>query len=80
MLAVHAKKTDSVDLKTPLLGYIKSTYTGNEVEEASDDLATIQQLRTEVSLASASATQPGMRDSLAKWVCILRISISQGLH
>lgn len=66
LLACHCKKTDSVDLKAPLHSYIKNTYSDREAQEADDDLVTIQQLRTEISLASTNATQPGMRDNLAK--------------
>jgi programmed cell death 6-interacting protein len=66
MLATHCKRTEAVDLKGPLLAYIKSTYSDREAEDANDDLVALQQLRAEVSLASASATAPGMRDNLAK--------------
>jgi programmed cell death 6-interacting protein len=67
-LATHCKKTEGVDLKGPLLAYIKATYNSKDAEDAADDLATIQTLRSEVATASANASQPGLRESLAKWV------------
>lgn len=66
MLATHAKRTESVDLKTPLVQYVRNTYSDREAEEVSEDLAAVQQLRGEIALASANATTPGMRDSLNK--------------
>ncbi len=68
MLATHCKRTDTVDVKGPLLAYIKSTYSDREAEEATDDLNTVQALRAEVALASANATTPGMRETLTRQV------------
>lgn len=68
LLAVHCKKTDNVDLKTPVHKYISNTYSETEAREAEDDLETIQQLRSTIANASTNGMQPGMRDSLAKWV------------
>jgi programmed cell death 6-interacting protein len=66
LIACHCKRTESLDLKTPLSKYILSTYTETEAREAEDDLEAIQQLRASITLASSNAMQPGMRDSLAK--------------
>ena len=66
MLAVHCKKTESVDLKTPLLAYIKSVYSERDATEAADDLDSVQKLRTEVAAVSSGA--PAMREALSKWV------------
>ena len=70
LLAVHCKKTESVDLKTPIHKYICGTYSEAEAREAEDDLENIQQLRSTIAQASTNAMQPGMRDSLTK--CVLR--------
>eukprot|EP00200_Dunaliella_tertiolecta_P017215 CAMPEP_0202411634 /NCGR_PEP_ID=MMETSP1128-20130828/22377_1 /ASSEMBLY_ACC=CAM_ASM_000463 /TAXON_ID=3047 /ORGANISM="Dunaliella tertiolecta, Strain CCMP1320" /LENGTH=780 /DNA_ID=CAMNT_0049017371 /DNA_START=116 /DNA_END=2454 /DNA_ORIENTATION=- len=67
LLAIHCKKTESVDLKTPIHKYIALTYSETEAREAEDDLETIQQLRSTIANASTNGMQPGMRDSLAKY-------------
>lgn len=64
MLAIHCKKTDPVDLKSPLISYIRSTYSDREADDAADDLELIQGLRSDV--AQAQATQPGVRETLNK--------------
>lgn len=65
MLAAHCKKTDQVDLKAPVIAYIKNTYTNAEANDASDDLTAIQALRNEIVTAQSSA-QGAKRDTLAK--------------
>jgi programmed cell death 6-interacting protein len=65
MLAIHAKRTDNVDLKGPILTYIRETYSDREADEAVDDLAVVQQLRNEIATAQAGS-QAAFRDSLTK--------------
>ncbi len=65
MLAIHCKKTETVDIKTPLLTYIRATYSDREADDAADDLEKVQTLRAEVAQAQ-SGTQPGVRDTLSK--------------
>ncbi|KAG2435427.1 hypothetical protein HYH02_011927 [Chlamydomonas schloesseri] len=66
MLAIHCKKTETVDIKTPLLTYIRATYSDREADDAADDLEKVQTLRAEVAQAQ-SGTQPGVRDTLNKY-------------
>ncbi|GLC38437.1 hypothetical protein PLESTB_001578000 [Pleodorina starrii] len=66
MLAIHCKKTESVDIKSPLLAYIRATYSNREADEAADDLERVQSLRSEVILAQ-SGTQPGVRETVTKY-------------
>jgi programmed cell death 6-interacting protein len=64
LLAVHCKKTDSVDLKGPLLSYIRNSFSDQQANEAADDLSTLQALRNEV--AGLTGTLPHLREQLAK--------------
>ena len=64
LLAVHCKKTDQVDLKGPINKYISSTYGPQQATDAADDLATAQQLRSDV--AGLTGALPMLRDTLAK--------------
>lgn len=64
LLAVHCKKSDPVDLKTPIWTYIASTYGEKPANDASDDLATVQTLRNEVVGLTGSLSS--LRDSMAK--------------
>lgn len=48
MLAIHGKKADGVDLKSPLISYVRNTYSDREADDAADDLNMVQQLRAEV--------------------------------
>ena len=65
LLAVHCKKTDSLDLKTPIWNYIANTYSDQQANDASDDLAVVQQLRGEVVGLTGSLQQ--LRETLAKY-------------
>lgn len=65
MLAIHCKRTETVDVKGPLLAYIRATYSDKEADEAADDLGTIQHLRGEVALVQNGA-QPSSRENLCK--------------
>lgn len=62
MLAVHCKRTDQLDIKGPILAYIRATYTESEAEEAADDLVAIQGLRNE--LVTAQGGSQGMRKDI----------------
>ncbi|GBF91561.1 hypothetical protein Rsub_04301 [Raphidocelis subcapitata] len=67
MLAVHCKKTEQVDLKGPILSYIRSTYSGAEADGAADDLAAVQGLRNEMVTAQGSATGTPRKEQLVKY-------------
>lgn len=64
MLAVHAKKTDPVDLKQPMLSYIQHTYSPQQANDAADDLTAVQQMRTTVTTLTGSL--PSLQDTLLK--------------
>ena len=64
LLAVHCKKTDAVDLKTPIFSYIARTYTEQQANDAADDLATVQQLRTEI--VGLTGSLPQLRETICK--------------
>ena len=64
LLAVHCKKTDAVDLKTPIANYIAATYTEQQANDAADDLATVQQLRTEI--VGLTGSLPQLRETICK--------------
>lgn len=66
MLAVHCKRTEQLDLKTPILSYIRSTYSDGEADEAVDDLAAIQGLRNDLVTAQSSATGAPRKEALVK--------------
>ncbi|KAG2490070.1 hypothetical protein HYH03_011535 [Edaphochlamys debaryana] len=66
MLAIHCKKTETVDLKSPLLAYIRATYSDREADDAADDLERVQSLRAEVAQLQ-TGTQPSARETLAKY-------------
>ncbi len=66
MLATHAKKTEAVDVKGPLVQYVRNTYGDKQAEEISEDLTVVQQLRSEIATASANATTPSMRENCVK--------------
>lgn len=66
MLAVHCKRTEQVDVKAPILAYIRSTYSDAEANEASDDLAAIQAQRNELVAAQSSATGAPKKEALVK--------------
>lgn len=65
MLAIHVKRTDNVELKNPILSYIRETYSDHEAEDAVDDLAAIQTLRNEL-VTSQAGSQLTAKDSYTK--------------
>ncbi|KAJ4889999.1 Endosomal targeting BRO1-like domain-containing protein [Raphanus sativus] len=48
MLAIHEKKTTSLDLYRPLRNYVTFTYSEREAQLIEDDLETLKQLRSDV--------------------------------
>ncbi|RID48432.1 hypothetical protein BRARA_I04944 [Brassica rapa] len=48
MLAIHEKKTSSLDLYRPLRNYVTFTYSEREAQLIEDDLETLKQLRSDV--------------------------------
>ncbi len=73
MLAIHVKRTDAVELKNPILAYIRENYSDRDADDALDDLVAIQALRQEVITAQAAA-QPGAKDIYIK--CVERCSLA----
>ncbi len=67
MLAIHCKRTENVELKNPILSYVREMYSDREADDAMDDLAAIQGLRNEIVIAQ-TGTQGALKDSLTKWV------------
>ena len=65
LLAVHCKKTDSVDLKAPGWKYIAATYSEHQATDAADDLATVQQLRSEI--VGLTGSLPQLRETVCKY-------------
>lgn len=66
MLAIHCKRTENVELKAPLLQYVREAYSDRDADDCADDLAAVQTLRNELVLAQ-SGSQGMHRDSLAKY-------------
>jgi programmed cell death 6-interacting protein len=67
MLAVHGKRTDQLEIKSPILTYIRATYGDGDADDAIDDLAAIQGLRNEIVTAQGG-TQGVSKETLVKWV------------
>lgn len=66
MLAVHCKRTEQLDVKAPILSYIRATYSDAEAEDAADDLAAVQAQRNELVTAQSSATGAPRKEALLK--------------
>ena len=66
MLAIHCKRTDQVELKGPILTYVRETYSDREAEDAEDDLELVQALRNEIVQAQASGPQAALKEQLTK--------------
>ncbi len=54
LLGVHCKKSDKVDLRTPLWNYISRNYSPSQAQEAAEDLSTVQAQRDEVIALTGS--------------------------
>lgn len=65
LLAIHIKRTDNVELKNPILSYIRETYSDREAEDAVDDLAAIQAVRNEIVQAQ-TGSQLNAKDTYIK--------------
>jgi hypothetical protein len=65
LLAIHVKKTDTTELKNPILQYVRDNYGDRDAEDSVDDLASIQALRNEIVLAQAGS-QLGTKDTYIK--------------
>lgn len=49
LLAVQCKKSEAVDLRTPVYQYVAHTYSEQQARDASEDLAAVQDERNEIS-------------------------------
>ena len=67
MLALVCKKTDSVDLKGPLLAFVRATYSDSVADDTAEDLSACNSLRSEVSNSGLGAS-PALRDNMAKYI------------
>ncbi|GAX77401.1 hypothetical protein CEUSTIGMA_g4847.t1 [Chlamydomonas eustigma] len=73
MLALQCKHTEVVDVKGPLLSYIRATYSDKEADDAAEDLTMIQQLRSEATSIVTGGT-PGLKEAQAKYLrCLAAI-------
>eukprot|EP00887_Chlorella_sp_A99_P006063 scaffold22.g6063.t1 len=70
-LAVHAKKTEPLDLKHPLLDYVAATYGQKAAQDAADDLEEVNALRAQVAAATGSLHE--QRATLAKYFRVLSL-------
>lgn len=66
LLAIHAKRTDQVELKNPILQYVRENYGDRDAEDCVDDLASIQQLRNEI-VSAQTGSQLGTKDTYIKY-------------
>lgn len=64
MLAVHCKKTDALDIKTPIADYVAMTYGDSQAADAGDDLDGIQSQRDQI--VGMGGTLTSLRDLMAK--------------
>ncbi len=65
MLAIHCKRTDTVELKNPILSYIRETYSDRDADDSIDDMAAIQAMRHDM-VNTQNGSQLNQRDSLTK--------------
>lgn len=71
LLAVHCKKGDQLDLKDPLLTFIRATYSDHQAQDATEDLAVVQQLRNDV--VGLTGTLPDLRETLGRYYKALTV-------
>ncbi|KAI3733889.1 hypothetical protein L6452_13347 [Arctium lappa] len=67
MLAIHEKKTVSVDLYRPLRNYIVFNYSEREAQNLEDDLETLKEMRNNIERSSAADSLPARRDLLQNY-------------
>lgn len=72
-LAVSCKRSEKVDLKTPILKYVRSAYGQQRADDAATDLDEVQKLRNDVLVACMGASSEAARDTLAR-SCVLNKS------
>lgn len=65
LLAIHVKRTDQVELKNPILQYVRENYGDRDAEDCVDDLASIQQLRNEI-VSAQTGSQLSTKDTYIK--------------
>lgn len=84
MLAIHEKKTTSVDLYRPLRNYVTFTYSEREAQLLEDDLETLKQLRSDVERVPdpSPAARRDLLISYYKALCLVetRFPISPEKH
>ena len=56
LLSIQCKKSDAVDLRSPIYGYIAHTYSDRQARDAEEDLAGVQEERNEISGLTGSLT------------------------
>eukprot|EP00252_Welwitschia_mirabilis_P019453 TRINITY_DN4515_c0_g1_i1.p1 TRINITY_DN4515_c0_g1~~TRINITY_DN4515_c0_g1_i1.p1 ORF type:complete len:888 (+),score=181.72 TRINITY_DN4515_c0_g1_i1:183-2846(+) len=74
MLAIHEKKTVSVDLYRPLRNYIALHYSEREAVEAEDDLEAVKRMRAEVEKGPSSDVPETRRDLMQSYyraLCVM---------
>nr|AAN12917.1 At1g15130/F9L1_7 [Arabidopsis thaliana]AAO64756.1 At1g15130/F9L1_7 [Arabidopsis thaliana] len=73
MLAIHEKKTSSVDLYRPLRNYVTFTYSEREAQLIDDDLETLKQLRSDIERVSdpSPAARRELLISYYKVLCLV---------
>ncbi|OVA14237.1 BRO1 domain [Macleaya cordata] len=57
MLAIHEKKTVSIEIYRPLRNYISSHYSEREAQNLEDDLQTVKQLRSDIERSSTDTPE-----------------------
>ncbi|KAI3779037.1 hypothetical protein L2E82_08476 [Cichorium intybus] len=67
MLAIHEKKTVSVDLYRPLRNYIVFNYSEREAQNVEDDLETLKEMRNNIERFSAADSLSTRRDVLQNY-------------
>lgn len=72
MLAIHEKKTVSIDLYRPLRQYIVIHYSEREAQNMEDDLQTVKQMRNDVEKASDSLeSRRDLLQNYYKALCVM---------
>lgn len=84
MLAIHEKKTNSVDLYRPFRNYVTFTYSEREAQLIDDDLETLKQLRSDLERVPdpSPAARRDLLISYYKALCLVetRFPISPEKH
>ncbi|KVI05406.1 ALIX V-shaped domain-containing protein [Cynara cardunculus var. scolymus] len=67
MLAIHEKKTVSVDLYRPLRNYVVFNYSEREAQNLEDDLENLKEMRNTIERSSGADSLPSRRDLLQNY-------------